>query len=785
MKLRWKITFGLLATAIVCGVLLLPSARREQKTLEETRRALHQQGFKVDLSEFDFSAPDEYRTRAAALTNTVSSTVSRSHEESARRAMVQQVLPDLMPAVGLDATIAVWQRDNWAATLEAQTYLGLASSNLWSALRESFDYDQELLDAACSAILSGPIRFNLNASHGSSMLLPHLSTLKNLSQTLGCRTVLELHDGNAAAAWTNLLAATRLVTAYEPESSEMSHLVRFACAAIAFNITWQALQASGWTDEHLTLLQREWGSVDFFKKLPETAAFTRASFVAVCQLERQQPLASGMPLEEMIRSPRSAWSEIKWRWQEVQYRRYGSYEDEKDLLHYYRDREVELRRAVHCATWSEMRHLPGVTNMIPFQSKHASQMQTMLNMRQINLGFQRQGQGLLGRAAEAEVRRRLIITAIALERFRNRHGSYPRILEELTPEFLKATPIDFTDGEPLRYRLAEENHFVLYSVGLDCADDGGKMPQRGRPAFSNVGVSPFGISQQTDLVWPRPASEAEILAEEQLEKKARNEQMEKDRIRSAEEEKNKELSRQARVEELLSRKAAPRMKEPTFNGKPLAKLLRNTNSPASSQLTVGELLTLKQVVYGEDSGMAAFEVPIRYDIVTNIGDLHLLVDPEPGNEPTSDYGDVQEFKRATNGNCLLVWNTVYDPAGQHALQAQLRYTDNKKSWEELYVEGPVRPYFSSNLFQLDSFSVFGERGAYLHAKLAEPHGTYKIELKSPTGGLIRTFTGSTTNGEIEVFWDLIDERGNRYTNDSFESSFSVTLQDSGRSVTNK
>jgi len=788
MKLRRKIVAGFIALAAVCAVILFFSPSKEPIALEQTRRALLQQGFKINLSEFNFSTSDEFRARAAALANAVSSTVPSSHDGFARSSMLQQVLPELMQTVGLNSAIPIWKRDEWSAAPDAETYLRLANrsgSNLWSALSESFNDDQELLDAACGVTLSGPIRFNLNASHGSFMLLPHLATLKNLAQTLGCRAVLELHNGNKDAASTNLLAATRLVTAYEPEAVEVSHLVRFACAAISFNITWQALQTDNWPAERLAVLQREWEPVDFFRELPETAAFTRASMADACQREREQPLVSGPSLNAIIRSPRSAWSEIKWRWQQLRYRHHGSYEDEKNLLLYYRDRELELRRAVQCATWSEMRQFPGVTNVVPFKSRYSSRIQAMLNTRQMGLSFQKQGQGLLGRAAETETRRRLIITAIALERFRGRHGSYPKTLQELAPEFLKATPTDFMDGQPLRYGLTEDDHFVLYSIGLDCVDDQGKMQQRRRRGFLDDGAPPVGIPQQTDLVWPRPASAVEISSHEQFEQKAKAEESAQARSRADEEERQREVSRRTTVEKLLAMRQVPRAKEPTFGGRPLSKVFRNTNAPASARLTLDELLTLKQIKAGEDSDIVTFEVPVNYDVVTNIGGLRLLVDAEPGDPASSDEGQMQECTRATNGNCLLVWNTIYDAPGQHALQAQLHYTDRKKGWEETYVEGPVRPYFSSNLFQLDSFNAFSERSAYLRAKLAEPNGTYAIELKSPSGEHIRTFRGSTTNGTIEVDWNLIDERGQRYTNDSFETSFSTTLLDSGRSITNK
>ena len=133
------------------------------------------------------------------------------------------------------------------------------------------------------------------------------------------------------------------------------------------------------------------------------------------------------------------------------------------------------------------------------------------------MSLRRRGPGLLGQAAEAEARRRLLVTAIALERYRGRRGSYPQKLEELVPELLQHPPVDFMDGQPLRYRKTEDGHFVLYSVGLDCLDNGGEMrePQRSEPPYG--GGPDFSIPEGSDLVWPRPASAAEAQARMQEE----------------------------------------------------------------------------------------------------------------------------------------------------------------------------------------------------------------------------------------------------------------------------
>jgi hypothetical protein len=68
-----------------------------------------------------------------------------------------------------------------------------------------------------------------------------------------------------------------------------------------------------------------------------------------------------------------------------------------------------------------------------------------------------------------------IVTAIALELYRRRHGDYPKRLDELVPLLLPAVPADRVTGDPIKYRLVN-GHPLLYSVGDDRQDDGGVPP---------------------------------------------------------------------------------------------------------------------------------------------------------------------------------------------------------------------------------------------------------------------------------------------------------------------
>jgi len=64
-------------------------------------------------------------------------------------------------------------------------------------------------------------------------------------------------------------------------------------------------------------------------------------------------------------------------------------------------------------------------------------------------------------------------THVAIQQYRLRHRALPNTLQALSPQFLPTTPVDPYDGKPFRYRR-EARSYVLYSVGEDGKDDGGK-----------------------------------------------------------------------------------------------------------------------------------------------------------------------------------------------------------------------------------------------------------------------------------------------------------------------
>jgi len=88
--------------------------------------------------------------------------------------------------------------------------------------------------------------------------------------------------------------------------------------------------------------------------------------------------------------------------------------------------------------------------------------------------------------------------AIALEIFRRRSGRYPATLDALTPNLLPTVPADRITGGPLAYKLVDGRPLV-YSVGVDRDDDGGRVAVDGQGRKSNVAAAD----------WPPPRKAAD------------------------------------------------------------------------------------------------------------------------------------------------------------------------------------------------------------------------------------------------------------------------------------
>jgi hypothetical protein len=102
------------------------------------------------------------------------------------------------------------------------------------------------------------------------------------------------------------------------------------------------------------------------------------------------------------------------------------------------------------------------------------------------------------RKAEAKhnftvARRRLLITELALRCYQSEHGRGPERLDQLVPKYLQHVPTDPFSEQTLIYR-AQGTNWLLYSVGPDGVDEGGKR----------TGKIVFGSGNSGDLFFDAP-----------------------------------------------------------------------------------------------------------------------------------------------------------------------------------------------------------------------------------------------------------------------------------------
>ena len=96
-----------------------------------------------------------------------------------------------------------------------------------------------------------------------------------------------------------------------------------------------------------------------------------------------------------------------------------------------------------------------------------------------------------------------LLVGIALEAYHRRHGRYPATLGELTPDLLPAVPADRITGDPVRYRLVDGEP-IVYSVGADRVDDGGRPADNGGP----LAVDPLRVRTDAAASWGVSAADA-------------------------------------------------------------------------------------------------------------------------------------------------------------------------------------------------------------------------------------------------------------------------------------
>jgi hypothetical protein len=287
------------------------------------------------------------------------------------------------------------------------------------------------------------------------------------------------------------------------EYTLVAQMIRVAVAGLGLGVTWEALQAPGWTEPQLERLQKAWEPVDLVDTVEKGFEGERASGYELFSSARR---SSGPQAGRLLRAGWSSGSssrKVTFENVVTDYLFLPAYKltsidaDELFYLKTMQEGIAALRLVKAQRPWTEAKQ--GVNNAISRVGAIASspsKMRYFFSLMSIP-NYSKAG----ARAVETEVERQMTLAVIALKRYQLRHGSLPASLEALVPEFLATVPYDYMAAKPLSYRLKADGSYVLYSVGADGKDDGGD------PTLPPG--TPPSLWGGRDAVWPSPVTEAE------------------------------------------------------------------------------------------------------------------------------------------------------------------------------------------------------------------------------------------------------------------------------------
>ncbi len=328
-------------------------------------------------------------------------------------------------------------------------------------------------------------RFPIPYQDGFNALLPHLAKMKGASQYLALHSIAELAEGKPDLALDDLKLSFQMIRCTRNEPLLISQLVRIAQLQILLQPVWEGLADHAWNEAQLAAIEEELGALDFLADYQLAMRGERAFSLWTVDYVRREGDLNAIDWSDGIGqgSPAPFFRKLLFRLAVP----LGWFDQNKSTLGRMFLDLIEPAVDEKAGTVS------------PDTVRRLDQACQDLRLTPYNW-FTRMLLPALGKAARkfalGQASVDLARTACALERYRLAHGSYPETLDALAPTYFASPPHDPITGQPFKYHRTDDGQFVLYSVGWNETDDGGK------PGLNKKGN--FDMDQG-DWVWRYPA----------------------------------------------------------------------------------------------------------------------------------------------------------------------------------------------------------------------------------------------------------------------------------------
>ena len=352
--------------------------------------------------------------------------------------------------------------------------LGALDSNSLAAAEAYLSAKASHLEQVRAALRLPRCRFPLTLQDGPDALLPHLAWVKSEAQNFRIVALVAAERGNKDAALTALKAVAQTGQLLASEPPLISQLVRLSCLNLALNGVEQLLSRQQLTAAELEKLRQfleehslpgvaRWALVG---ERPFSLSVFNPEFLVRAATNSSAPGNPSNPLNE-AQAIRAG----------VGLMRFTGYSaaDRRLMLETFNE-------AIDLAGQETPESLQRIETLFDEVAVKARKFPPKLFSSMMLPSLQK----VPSRFASFEARRRAGLTALAVERFRLAHdGRIPETLAELVPGYAAAIALDPFDGSALRFRKLDRG-FVIYSVGSDRKDDGGKEAGSGGTKQTDV-----------------------------------------------------------------------------------------------------------------------------------------------------------------------------------------------------------------------------------------------------------------------------------------------------------
>ncbi len=303
-------------------------------------------------------------------------------------------------------------------------------------------------------------RYPIDLSAGFATLVPNLSEMRGCVRLLELEAVLHAENGDGRSATRSAISGFGIARSLAKEPVMISQLVRAGCQAIAVSTVEQVINRTELTDEQLVELvehvRNSERSSDIFRAFVGERC-TGISFFRVPESVGPNVLGGSGPLLRPLLALYKA----------------AGLADADAVI--YLDLMDGYLKAARLPLHERREAVEAV------EAKLQSTSQAHILLHAITPA--------LSRAITIEARTiahlRTAQIALALRRYHLATDKLPDKLANLVPAYLESVPKDPFDGNDLRYKKLEPG-FVVYSVGEDLSDDGGKE----RPPRNKRGQKP-------------------------------------------------------------------------------------------------------------------------------------------------------------------------------------------------------------------------------------------------------------------------------------------------------